>query len=44
MLESMPNHHDIFEALQRRDAKSARKSIAADISDCAECLRGVLKP
>lgn len=44
MLELMPNHHDIFEALQRRDAKSARKSIAADISDCAECLRGVLKP
>jgi DNA-binding GntR family transcriptional regulator len=44
MLASMPNHHDIFEALQRRDAKSARKSIAADISDCAECLRGMLKP
>jgi DNA-binding GntR family transcriptional regulator len=44
MLASMPNHHEIFEALQRRDAKSARKSIAADISDCAECLRGMLKP
>jgi DNA-binding GntR family transcriptional regulator len=44
MLESMPNHHDIFAALQRRDAKSARKSIAAAISECAEHLRGMLKP
>ncbi len=44
MLASMPNHHAIFEALGRRDAKAARKSIAADISDCAECLRGILKP
>jgi DNA-binding GntR family transcriptional regulator len=44
MMESMPNHHDIFAALQRGDAKSARMSIAADISDCADSLRGMLKP
>lgn len=44
MLASMPNHHDIFKALQRRDAKAARKSITADISECAESLRGMLKP
>jgi DNA-binding GntR family transcriptional regulator len=44
MLASMPNHHEIFAALQRRDAKAARKSIAADISECAESLRGMLKP
>jgi DNA-binding GntR family transcriptional regulator len=44
MLESMPNHHDIFKALQRRDAKAARKSITSDISECAESLRGMLKP
>lgn len=44
MLASMPNHHDIYEALQRRDAKSARKSITADISECAESLRDMLKP
>jgi DNA-binding GntR family transcriptional regulator len=44
MLASMPNHHHIYEALQRRDAKAARKGIAADISECAECLHGILKP
>ncbi len=44
MLASMPNHHDIFEALKRGDAKSARMSITADISDCADSLRGMLKP
>ncbi|MEJ0024692.1 MAG: GntR family transcriptional regulator [Rhizomicrobium sp.] len=44
MLESMPNHHDVFEALQRHDSKAARKSIAADIADSADHLRTVLRP
>ena len=43
MIHSMPNHHDIFSALGRRDAKAARRSIAADISESGAHLREVLK-
>jgi len=44
MAASMPNHFDVVSALARRDAEGARRSIAADIRDCAEHLRSVLKP
>lgn len=44
MLESMPNHHDVFKALRQRDAKAARAAIAADIRDSADHLRSILQP
>jgi DNA-binding GntR family transcriptional regulator len=43
MIASMPNHHDVFKALKTRNGAAARKSIAADIRECAESLHDVLK-
>jgi DNA-binding GntR family transcriptional regulator len=44
MIASMPNHHDVCGALRDGDAAAARRSIAADIIESAEHLRGILKP
>ncbi|HEX4195857.1 MAG TPA: GntR family transcriptional regulator [Caulobacteraceae bacterium] len=42
MIASMPNHHDVYAALERGDAPAARQSIAADIVESAESLARVL--
>lgn len=38
MIDSMPNHWQLVDALRARDPVAARKAIADDISHCAEAL------
>lgn len=42
MVASMPNHHDVLDALRRHDGPAARAGIVADIHDSAETLGRIL--
>lgn len=38
LVDSMPSHWQVLEALAKRDGKAARNAIAADLRDCAKIL------